>query len=89
MQKNLERYWPYVFGLLGPLSYFSVYALWLPILLILILKCSHLVFVIRTDGPRFFRRYVFYFLLPIFGLLSAIWAIVPLDAVSTAMNFVS
>ena len=89
MQKNLERHWPYVFGLLGPLAYFSVYALWIPILLILIIKCSHLVFVIRTDGLIFFRRYAFYFILPIFGLLSAIWAIVPLDAVSTAMKFVS
>ena len=87
MQKFLERNWPSVFGLLGPLAYFSVYALWLPIILILLLKFSTIITTMRSEGLKNLKHCLLYFVLPIFGALSASWAIVPLDAVSTSMKF--
>ena len=87
IHKSLEKSWHCIFFLLGPLAYFSVYALWLPILLILILKLRTFIDIFRPEGLVRLRQYSLYFVLPIFGGLSAFWALVPADAVSTAIKF--
>ena len=87
MQYTLERHWAYIFSLVGPLAYFSVYALWFPLLLIILCNSSRLTTVFHTDGFPPLRRYFPYFALPLFGSISASWALVPSDALSTAIKF--
>ncbi|MBD21912.1 MAG: hypothetical protein CMM37_12825 [Rhodospirillaceae bacterium] len=87
IHKSFEKNWHGIFFLLGPLAYFSVYALWLPILLILILKIRTFTDISWPEFLARLRHCSLYFVLPIFGGLSAFWALVPADAVSTAVKF--
>ncbi len=87
MPEFIKNNWACVFGLLGPLAYFSVYALWIPILLLVLFNSDRLASVPRSGDYSFCSRYWPYFLLPAFGALSALWALVPADALSTAGKF--
>lgn len=87
MPEILQKNWVYAFGLIGPLAFFSVYALWLPILIIVLCNVPRLVEIIRGDGAASLNRYLPYFILPAFGALSAIWSLIPGNAVSTAAKF--
>ena len=87
MHHILERHWAYIFSLVGPLAYFSVYALWFPLLLIVLCNFSRLTTILYTDGFSSLRRYAPYFALPLLGVISANWALVPSDALSTAIKF--
>jgi exopolysaccharide production protein ExoQ len=87
MPEILQKNWSYAFGLIGPLAFFSVYALWLPILIIVLCNAPRLVTIIREDGTASLNRYLPYFVIPAFGALSAIWSLIPANAVSTATKF--
>jgi exopolysaccharide production protein ExoQ len=87
MLKSLQKNWVYAFGLIGPLAFFSVYALWFPILVIVLFNVPRLVTIIRTDGAASFNQYLPYFVLPALGALSAVWALIPANAVSTSAKF--
>jgi O-antigen ligase len=87
MQNVLERHWAYIFSLVGPLAYFSVYALWFPLLLIIICNFSRVTIHFNTDGLWSLSGYAPYFMLPLLGIVSATWALVPSDAISTGMKF--
>jgi len=84
MSEILQKNWVYAFGLIGPLAFFSVYALWFPILVIVLCNAPRLVTIVRADGTTSFNRYLPYFVLPVFGALSAVWSLFPENAVSTA-----
>ena len=87
MQNIFERHWACIFGLVGPLAYFSVYALWFPLLLIIICKFPSVTKHLNTDGLQSLGRYAPYFMLPLLGIVSATWALVPPDALSTGIKF--
>jgi exopolysaccharide production protein ExoQ len=87
MPEILQKNWVYAFGLVGPLAFFSVYALWLPILIIVLFNLLRLVPIIREDSTASLNRYLPYFVLPAFGALSAFWSLIPANAVSTAAKF--
>ena len=87
MQNIHKRHWAYVFSLVGPLAYFSVYALWFPLLLIILCNYPRLIKILRTDGFQSLGIHAPYFFLPLLGIISASWAIVPSDAISTALKF--
>ena len=87
MPKILQKKWVYAFSLIGPLAFFSVYALWFPILIIVLFNVPRLVTIIRTDRAASFSRYLPYFVLPALGALSAVWTLIPADAVITAAKF--
>jgi len=87
MPDILKSNWATIFGLIGPLGYLSVYALWFPILVVVLFNIPGLLTTLRSDGLISLRRYLPYFALPLFGGLSAAWALVPSDAFSTAMKF--
>mgnify|MGYP001203369412 FL=1 len=87
MQNILERHWACIFSLVGPLAYFSVYALWFPILLIILCNFSRLGKILNIDGLPSPSRYAPYFMLPLLGIISASWALEPSDALSTGCKF--
>jgi exopolysaccharide production protein ExoQ len=87
MPKILQKKWVYAFSLIGPLAFFSVYALWFPILIIVLFNVPRLVTIIRTDRAASFSRYLPYFVLPALGALSAVWTLIPANAVITAAKF--
>ncbi|NKB22612.1 MAG: hypothetical protein GKS01_19160 [Alphaproteobacteria bacterium] len=87
MPEVIKNYWTHVFGLVGPLAYFSVYALWIPILLLVLANVPRLVTIFRMDGAVSLGKYLPYFVLPAFGALSATWALIPSDTISTALKF--
>jgi exopolysaccharide production protein ExoQ len=87
MPKILQKKWVYAFSLIGPLAFFSVYALWFPILIIVLFNVPRLVTIIRTDRAASFSRYLPYFFLPALGALSAVWTLIPVNALSTAAKF--
>ena len=87
MPEVIKNNWAYVFGLLGPLAFFSVYALWIPILLLLLCNADRVGAAFQSRDYSFCSRYWPYFLLPVFGGVSALWALVPADALSTSGKF--
>ncbi|MBK17529.1 MAG: hypothetical protein CMM52_01640 [Rhodospirillaceae bacterium] len=84
MQEILNKHWTIAFLLIGPLAYFSVYALWIPIVLTVLFNLSRIKEAFWSDNTGLLKRCWPYFLLPVFGALSASWALVPSDALSTA-----
>ena len=88
MPNILKRHWAYIFILVGPLAYFSVYALWFPLLLIIVCNLSRLTAILNTDGLLSLRRYVPFFMLPLLGVISSSWALVSSDALSTGIKFI-
>ena len=87
MQNIFKSHWAYIFSLVGPLAYFSVYALWFPILLIILCNFSRLGKILNIDGLPSPSRYAPYFMLPLLGIISASWALEPSDALSTGCKF--
>jgi len=74
---------PLIFASFGPLALFAPRGLWLPILLLLVLRRQTLASFMSHDiWPKFSRNAVF-LILPIYTSLSALWAFVPENALIT------
>ncbi len=87
MQNIFKSHWAYIFSLVGPLAYFSVYALWFPLFLIIICNFSRLTKILKSDGFPSLWRYALYFMLPLLSVISASWALVSSNALSTGFKF--
>lgn len=72
------------FGLFGPLALFAPKGLWIPILLLLLVRSKNLTTVTACEYRRIFRQNALYLILPFYAFLSAAWAVVPADAAVTA-----
>lgn len=75
---------PLVFFLFGPLAFFAPKAMWLPLLLLLLTGTKAFVSVSSRDYRRLFGRAAPFLIIPVYGFISAFWAIVPGDAVETS-----
>ena len=74
---------PLIFASFGPLALFAPRGLWLPILLLVVLRRKTLASVMSSDFlPKFARNSAF-LVLPIYAGFSAVWALVPENAFVT------
>jgi O-antigen ligase len=72
-----------IFGSIGPLAFFAPKGLWIPVLLLLLFKLKTLASVAPQDYRQIFNRNALYLILPLYGALSAAWAVVPADSIVT------
>jgi len=72
-----------IFGSLGPLAFIAPRGLWIPVLLLLLVRFKTLKSIARRDYWRILSKNVPYLILPAYAVLSAAWALVPANAAIT------
>lgn len=72
-----------IFCSFGPLAFFAPKGVWIPILLLLLVRSKTLFSVARRDFREIFGRTAIYLLLPAYAVVSAAWAVVPANAAIT------
>ena len=65
------------FGSFGPLALFAPKGMWIPILLLLLIRSKRLTSIEPRDYWKIFSRNSLYLILPVYAALSAVWALVP------------
>ena len=71
------------FGSFGPLALFAPKGMWIPFLLLLLIRSKRLTSIEPRDYWKIFSRNSLYLILPVYAALSAVWALVPENAVIT------
>ena len=77
-----------IFGSLGPLAFYAPKGMWIPILLLLLVRLKTLASIAPQDMRRIFNRNIIFLVLPFYAVLSAVWSLVPGNAAITGAKLI-
>lgn len=75
-----------VFAAMGPLAFFAPKGLWIPVLIFLLARSKMLASISPRAYAPLMGRLAIFLILPLYGVLSAAWAVTPSDSVITGLK---